>query len=52
MGYGMSVLEETAHHNIGIVNVVYIFALIGINVFFIIHSTIKRLILWCKRRFC
>ena len=52
MGYGMYVLQEDPLHNVDTVNVVYLFVLIGINVFFFIYSTVKSLVIKCKSGFC
>ena len=37
---------------VGIINIVYLFALIGINAIIIIYTTVKRLIRWFRYKFC
>ena len=52
MGFGMYVLDGAAKHSVGILNIVLLFKLIGVNAISIIYTTGKRLILWCRYRFC
>ena len=52
MGFGMYVLDGAAKHSVGILNIVLLFKLIGVNAISIIYNAGKRLNLWCRYRFC
>ena len=52
MGFGMCVLDGAAKHSVGILSIVLLFKLIGVNAISIIYTTGKRLIRWCRYRFC
>ena len=52
MGFGMYVLEGAAKHSLGILNIILLFKLMGVNAISIIYSTGKRFIRWFRYRFC
>ena len=52
MGYGLHVDEGSALYTIGYVNIFLIYVCICINGGIMIHATVRRLILWCRYRFC